>query len=816
MDKVRASAIRSRADIIEYNERNSKFFFSLEKANYNLKCIKCLNTSNGQITNEQDILKEECKFYKGLYSETQEITPEQKIEDKFLLNPAINKLSDAEKATCDVPLQINECSKALSNLKNNKAPGCDGFPVEFYKFFWNKIKNFVYNSYLFAFKKKELSYDQKRGIITLIPKKGKDLCSLKNWRPISLLNVDYKILTKALAARLQAILKNIINPDQVGYLAGRFIGENIRTTSDILSFCMSNKKSALITLIDFEKAFDSVRWSFLLKCLKAFNFGKSFMSWANIIYTNIESCVTNNGKSSHFFTLERGIRQGCCLSALLFIIVVEVLATSIRSSNSIKGIVIGDNEFKINQLADDTTLFTQDINSLKNALDLLDHFTLCSGLKTNKDKTEAIPINTIKSSDISLGIKWKEGNFKTLGIWFSTDEQEMSKVNCSEKISSIRKILNLWSCRNLTIFGKVIILKSLVISQIINLCSMIYIPEYFIKEVDEMCFEFLWGKGKRPKVKRNVVTKSIEMGGIKMINFRNLVTSLKAMWVKRLLLNENSEKLKAKWKDLSISSCKIEDKQLLLHKLSPIFKNQDIPLFYQQMLDSWFNFFSVKPETLQEILSEKIAHNKFILIGGSVIKSNQSILEKTGITRISDMCISSRLKSKEELEEEYDCKLSTIHYNSLISAIPTDWKKKLKKGRCPDSKNADIAHIGVNIANLNNKIIYESLTFKPAMPCAEMKWVEYYPILEMLDWKTVYSLPSMVTKNTKLYSLQFQVIHRYFGCNYNLHIWNITESPFCLYCKEIDTIEHYFYYCKELDIVWKRLRKISNVIADKT
>ena len=88
-------------------------------------------------------------------------------------------------------------------------------------------------SYLFAFQNKELSYDQKRGIITLIPKKGKDLCLLKNWGQL----VDYKILTKALATRLQVILKNIINPDQVGYLAGRFIGENIRTTADILTYC---------------------------------------------------------------------------------------------------------------------------------------------------------------------------------------------------------------------------------------------------------------------------------------------------------------------------------------------------------------------------------------------------------------------------------------------------------------------------------------------------------------------------------------------------------------------------------------------------
>ena len=137
--------------------------------------------------------------------------------------------------------------------------------------------------------------------------------------------------------------------------------------------------------------------------------------------------------------------------------------------------------------------------------------------------------------------------------------------------------MNIWSCRNLTIFGKVTVLKTLVISQIINLCSMVYVPESIIDEIDRMCFEFLWGKEKRPKVKKSVVINSIERGGIKMINFKNMVTSLKAIWIKRILdeKNENTVTLKAKWTDLVLFSANIKDKQLLLHKLDPNLINQD-------------------------------------------------------------------------------------------------------------------------------------------------------------------------------------------------------------------------------------------------
>ena len=357
---------------------------------------------------------------------------------------------------------------------------------------------------MWSYQNNQLSTDQKRGIITLVPKKWKDLCSLKNWHPISLLNIDYKILTKVLAQRLQIVLKQVINPDQVGYITDRFMGENIRTTAYILTYCNLTDKSALITLIDFEKAFDTVSWSFLFKSLKAFNFGDSFIKWIKIIYSNIQSCVTNNGKSFKFSQLERGIRQDCCLSTLLFIIVVQLLATSIRSASNIKGISINCIEFKISQLADDTGLYLNDVESLGNALAVLDNFAVCSGLKVNKEKTEVIPLYFKPLQEALFGVSWKCGNFKMLGVWFSQDEKEMTHLNLNERLEKMKRIINIWTCGGLTIFGRVLILKTLVLSQIINICSVIYVPESFISLVDDIFFEFLWGKYKRHKVKKRL------------------------------------------------------------------------------------------------------------------------------------------------------------------------------------------------------------------------------------------------------------------------------------------------------------------------
>ena len=124
----------------------------------------------------------------------------------------------------------------MKELPNNKSPWSDGFTSKFYKFFWRDIKLFLYESFMQSYESNSLSIEQRRAILNLIPKPKKDLRYLKNWRPLSLLNTDYKILAKTLASRLQNVISNIVSSDQTGYIKGRFIGENIRTIIDLINF----------------------------------------------------------------------------------------------------------------------------------------------------------------------------------------------------------------------------------------------------------------------------------------------------------------------------------------------------------------------------------------------------------------------------------------------------------------------------------------------------------------------------------------------------------------------------------------------------
>ena len=194
-----------------------------------------------------------------------------------------------------------------------------------------------------------------------------------------------------------------MNRDQTGYIKGRYIGENIRIIKDVMSYLNIKDKAGLLCLIDFEKAFDTVKWKFLKKSLQTFNFGPNFLRWVDILYKNPETAILNNGHQTKFFHPERGVRQGCPLSAFLFIIAVEILAIQIRNSEKIKGLLIDKVEIKISQLADDTTVFLRDTDSIKHLFDLLQKFELSSGLKTNIEKTKfhSIGPKEIENNDVS-------------------------------------------------------------------------------------------------------------------------------------------------------------------------------------------------------------------------------------------------------------------------------------------------------------------------------------------------------------------------------------------------------------------------------
>ena len=309
----------------------------------------------------------------------------------------------------------------------------------------------------------KFSIIQRQGIITCIPKGDKPRHFLKNWRPITLLNVIYKIASGCIANRLKSVLPKLISSDQTGFISGRYIGENTRLIYDIMDHVDKEYIPGLLLIVDFEKAFDSISWEFIADVLDFFNFGPSIKKWISVLYNDILSAIIQSGFLSDFFSIGRGCRQGDPSSSYIFLLCAEVLSLMLKQNAAINGIKIGDVGYLLSQFADDTTIILDGSQQLlETAISILNLFASMSGLKVNNSKTRAVWIGCRKFSGETfnhrLKLNWNQTDFEILGIKFSCNLDTMTEINYKEKIKQIDVELKQWSKRKLTPFGRITVL----------------------------------------------------------------------------------------------------------------------------------------------------------------------------------------------------------------------------------------------------------------------------------------------------------------------------------------------------------------------
>ena len=255
---------------------------------------------NGTVVlNPEKVLSEVRAYYTNLYSRRSLHTEKNCFE--YLANLNCPILTEDERGACEGMLSQGEIYNSLKDLPANKTPGNDGLSKEFYLAFFDLLGKDLQECYKHSFVKGKLAPSQYQAVIVLIEKRGKDKRYIRNWRPISLLNVDTKILSKALASRLKKVIAQLISHDQTAYVPKRNICESIRLTSDLFEYADSHPISAYMVTADIEKAFDSVDQNVLFATLKKIGLGPEFISWVRVLTKNQESCIINNGKTTKYF-----------------------------------------------------------------------------------------------------------------------------------------------------------------------------------------------------------------------------------------------------------------------------------------------------------------------------------------------------------------------------------------------------------------------------------------------------------------------------------------------------------------------------------
>ena len=806
--KTKGTLVRAKVRWLKDGEKNSKYFLGLEKRNYLNKTVNCLKTEDGkEISDFKEVLNEQKRFYSNLYSfKENSLDNEDIVNTFFVANEDIPKLSEEDKNVCEGLITKQECVNAIKNMSNFKSPGTDGLPVEFYKIFWNEISDLLINSFNYSYTQKKMSISQRQGIITLLPKKDKDTKFLKNWRPISLLNTDYKIMTKCIASRLKKVLPRIIHQNQTGFMKDRYIGFNIRLILDLIEYAERENKPGIIFSIDFEKAFDSVSWEFLEKSINYFNFGESFKNWVKLFTTDISSCALNTGWSSGFFKLYRGVRQGCPISPYLFLICAEIFAIGFRNNENIKGIKIEEIEKLLAQFADDTQILlngTQEV--LNEAITLLSLFELLSGMKVNFGKSEVIKIGSTKQENIvpCKEVKFTNDSFKLLGITIPVtgNNQQLIDLNYNPILIKIKGLIKQWTKRTLTLYGKSVIVKTLILPQLIYQLSNLPSPApTFLQEVDNLIFEFIWDK-KRPKIKKSQLYLECSKGGLGIPNITAYSYSLKLKWIK-YLADENFE---SDWRSVFITINKIGK-----HVYKCNINQQDIKQlglkgkFWSDVLFSWAKVHYNKYENI----NFKSTHPKCFLWYNSDIKlQNKTVYYRlwyeNDIHYIKDLLDQdSRFLDYEAFKNKYNLDVNYLQYYGFITKIQT------KINREGIETNNDVVLNKLLLAKSASKHFYK-IILDSINTNAERNCFQYWERITTneINWEMTFERIYTTTIDIKLRNFQYKLIHNILPDNRLLQKMGVKDDDLCNFCRNTrDSVVHYIWECPTATLYWNNFK----------
>ena len=324
-----AEGARVRSRIWQLQDGESPFgqFFRLEFSSRRASSIPAVRLPDGTVTLAPDDLCSEYRHFFALLFEAEAVSEGSR---SFFLDGLSGAVSDGDSEQLGAPLCLEELTSALRSMRGGETPGQDGLPKEFYAQFWDLLGPDLLEVFGEAFQLRVLPASQRCGIVTLLDKSGDPLLP-QNKRPISLLNTDYKILARSLCSRLSTVLPSVVSPFQTCGVKGRSVHHNLCLLRDLALYSQERSFSCLFISLDQQKAFDRVDWSFLFAVCRSLGLGPNFISWLRLLYTDIHSQVLANGNLSDPFPLRRGIRQGCPLSPLLYVLFIE-LARRLNSS----------------------------------------------------------------------------------------------------------------------------------------------------------------------------------------------------------------------------------------------------------------------------------------------------------------------------------------------------------------------------------------------------------------------------------------------------------------------------------------------------
>ena len=562
------------AQLAEHGEKLGGIWSAISKENKPRDLIRRLRIPNSNPPRYERITERMARLARNYHNTLQrdglpeaEINRdhEQMMDEVLSVIPNNQHLEEPASSTLNWNVTHAQVEDALRLSKNGSATGMDGCPYELWKtlhlryhtdrqlnkdgFNITMVLTDVFND--IQTHGVDPRTDFALGWMCPIYKKN-DPTEISNYRPITLMNTDYKLLTKVLALQLMQPIHTLVHENQAGFIPQRSIFNHIRLTQSILNYTETMDKNGAIIALDQEKAYDKIRHDYLWKTLEKFEIPRTFIETVKSLYLNAHTRVAINGVLSDPFQVTRGVRQGDPLSCPLFDLAIEPLACMIRQDPTLEGIAIPglDQSVKITMFADDTTLFLSKHDRFDDAQRILNRWCRISGAKFNITKTEIIPIGTeehrttvtttrkinpldLEPLDQRIRIAADGEAIRSLGAWIGNHVNDLTPWE--PILDKINQSLEKWRKPHPTLHGRKLIIQSVIGGHTQFLTKAQGMPSDIEKALTKIMRDFMWEDDSSPRIALDILYHPIEEGGLNLLNLKSRNEAIDITWLRAYL-----------------------------------------------------------------------------------------------------------------------------------------------------------------------------------------------------------------------------------------------------------------------------------------
>lgn len=757
-------------NLIKYNEKKQR--------------IDTLLDGVQTLTEPEEIIKHIHGFYSTLYSKD---NVDENVMDEYLNTIQGPEISTEDNININKPITLPELTNTMKGCKGT-TPGPDGINILVYRAIWDIAGPIILKAWEYSLEIGELAPSQKESAICLLDKKGKDRRIISNLRPITLSNCDLKIITKIYTKRLDPILNTIINPNQSAYLSGRQVHDGLRTIDLLKEHCRTQMKDGYLISLDAKKAYDSVSHEYIKKVLGKLGFEPQFGNIFSILYRNISTRVVVNGIQTEPIKINRGVKQGDALSCSLFILIMETLNRKIESNQLIPCIKYKNIQAcKVIAYADDVAILTQNKEGIVQALQTYQSFSHASGLYINPEKTEILNLRrdctheSIETYIYGMPVRINLTNQITIcGKTFANNAEVETQNNIISKIKKLENSINSWNKRNLTIEGRILVLKTFGISQTLYTMQNTTYGEEHLKNIEKIIFKFIW-KGK-DRIKRSIMVKDYHLGGLKAPNIHKIDQCCKLKQVIRSARSNHPIR-------------NIQEYQPDLSQVSNNYngKNQFVKTANQALNDIGVNLMKEIVEaqpneilTLHRDHETNIAQSNFQTIK-KLCKLNpiQALFVKAEMTKLNAITLNEAYR----INQTDNTKLKL-----LAEKLPNNFAILLQKfedrnrNEAPEETENRLSKIPVRL-NIFRKI--------KDIKSSDLNMLESIENPENNPFNTYRNI-----RHPRERTMQFLMLHNRFYNNTRLAKHKIIESPKCHHCEAEETNDHLINECIRSTEIW--------------